>query len=87
MEVGQEEWGMGGVSGNPWLSFGYTLFWGLLGCHNTPGTLLRSTYMLLKVKQVKPVRGYSPSKTSDKENNSIPSGRHLSIVPLKKKLK
>lgn len=73
------------MSGNPWLSFGYTLFWGLLSCQNTPGTLLRPTHVLPKVKKAKPVRGFSLFKTPDKENNSTPAGRHLSVVPFKRK--
>lgn len=80
------------MSGNLWLSFGYTLLLGLLGSHNTPGTLLRSIHVLPEVKKAKSVRGFSIIKTSDKENNSTPAGRHLSWktlkrCPLKKKIK
>ena len=71
----------GVISGNLWLNFGYTLLLGVLGCHNTPGTLLRSTHIFPEVKKAKLVRGFSIIKTLDKENNSTPAGRHLSTVP------
>lgn len=63
-----------GISGIPWLKFGYTLLGSLLNCHDIPGALLRSTCELPDRKNARP----SPNL---KEKNSTPVGRHLSVAP------
>lgn len=57
----------GGMSGNPWLSFGYTLLLGLLGYHNTPDTLLRCTRVHPEVKKAKAFREFSSPKPQTKK--------------------
>jgi len=51
LEGGSKARMAGGMSRNPWLGSGYTVLWGLLGCHNTPGNLLRAPCVLPDVKK------------------------------------